>query len=285
MEIKTAKGARELKEVTVNKTVYVSHQELKELAREDGIMFDFPHIIAGACVCVMCVVSNEQGLRCYGAGQAKEMGHAADLAFDNAVIDLYKIRARSSVEAEIVKAEKAKPEQGCKAAEEAIAPKAGAEAAAARKAAEEAAARKAAEVAATKKGAVKAIAQKAAAEAAAAKKPEGGAVQGIGYWYEHEPDWARCHSLTPEDRDDIVINYGPFKPTMAPSELKPGPRHLSQVLKYRPDFVEKLVGIQPPAYMQRIPQILMYCERHGIGLHATSGKAHDIMAQYGVREL
>ena len=55
MEIKTAKGARELKEVTVNKTVYVSHQELKELAREDGIMFDFPHIIAGACVCVMCV--------------------------------------------------------------------------------------------------------------------------------------------------------------------------------------------------------------------------------------
>ena len=252
MEIKTAKGARELKEVTVNKTVYVSHQELKELARKDGIMFDFPHIIAGACVCVMCVVSNEQGLRCYGAGQAKEMGHA---------------------------------EQGCKAAVEAIAPKAGAEAAAARKAAEEAAARKAAEVAAAKKGAEKAIAQKAAAEAVAAKKPEGGAVQGIGYWYEHEPDWARCHSLTPEDRDDIVINYGPFKPTMAPSELKPGPRHLSQVLKYRPDFVEKLVGIQPPAYMQRIPQILMYCERHGIGLHATSGKAHDIMAQYGVREL
>jgi len=326
MKINTEKGTMELKEATVNNTVYVSHQDLKTLAREEGVMFDFPHISAGDNASAMCVVSNMQGMRCYGTGQAQSLKHAADLAFDNAMIDLYMVCARSSVELEIMKAAKTKAEQkkkaadekvgeeaaekaaAKKAAEEAAAKKAAEEAAAkkaakeaaAKKAAEEAAAKKAAEEAAAKKAAQEAAAKKAAEEAAAKKAAQEAAAkkaaeeaasrkaaeeQRTGYWYENESDWVGCHSLTPEDPDDTVINYGPFKQTGDPSELKPGPKYLSQVLKYRTDFVEKLVGIQPPAFIQRIPQILTYCGRHGIGLHATSSKAHDILAQYGVKEL
>ena len=63
MKIKTTTGKeRELKEVTVNNITYVPHQELKILAREDGVMFDFPHISVGSYASAMCVVSNAQGV-------------------------------------------------------------------------------------------------------------------------------------------------------------------------------------------------------------------------------
>lgn len=257
MKIKTAtKGTVELKEITVNNLTYVAHQDLKNLVRQEGVMFDFPHISTENYASAMCVVSNMQGVRCYGTGQAPSLTHAADLAFDNAVIDLYSVSARSAVELDIAAA--ADQIKAAKAAKQ--------------KAAEEAAAKKAAEEAAAKK----------AAEEAAAQKP---AAQKAGYWYVEEADWIGCHSLTPNDPDDTVVDYGPFKNTGETSELRPGPKYLSQVLKYRPDFVEKLIGIQPPAFMPKVPQILTYCERHGIGLHATSGKAHDILVKYGVKEL
>ena len=307
MKINTENGARELRETTVNNTVYLSHQDLKLLAREDGIMFDFPHLSVEANASAMCVVSNIQGMRCYGTGQAQTLKHAADLAFDNAVIDLYKICGRSAIELDIVKtaetakkmvekattkkaaeeaaAKKAAEEAAAKKAAEEAAAKKAAEEAAAKKAAEEAAAKKAAEEAAAKKAAEEAAAKKAAEEAAARKKAAEEAAQRTGYWYKDEPDWVGCHSLTPEDPDDTVIDYGPFRNTSDPSELKPGPKYLSQVLKYRADFVEKMISIQPPMFVHRIPQFLGYCSRHGIGLHATSGKARDALAQYGVKEL
>lgn len=352
MKIKTAtKGTVELKEITVNNLTYVAHQDLKNLVRQEGVMFDFPHISTENYASAMCVVSNMQGVRCYGTGQAPSLTHAADLAFDNAVIDLYSVSARSAVELDIadaadqIKAAKAAKQKAAeeaaakKAAEEAAAKKAAedkkaakeaaakkaekeaatkkaaeevaakkdAEEAVKKKAAEEAADKKAAEEAAAKKKAAEAAAKKAAEEAAkkvaeeaaakkaaeeaaakkaaeeaAAQKP---AAQKAGYWYVEEADWIGCHSLTPNDPDDTVVDYGPFKNTGETSELRPGPKYLSQVLKYRPDFVEKLIGIQPPAFMPKVPQILTYCERHGIGLHATSGKAHDILVKYGVKEL
>ncbi len=314
----------------MNDTVYVSHQELKALAKEEGVMFDFPYISAGAIAAAMCVVSTVEGMRCYGTGQAQSLAHATDLAFDNAMIDLYGIPGRSCVEFEIMKAAKkaatetialeaaegagkkaaggvaakkaAEEATAKKAAEEAAAKKAAEEAAArkaaeeaaakkaaeeaaAKKAAEEVAARKAAEEAAAKKAAEEAAARKAAEETAAQKATENAASATHSTSYENDPDWIGCHSLTPEDPDDMVINYGPFKQTDEPSVLKPGPKYLSQVIKYRPDYIEKLVGLQPPTFMPRILQILGYCQRHGIGLHATSSQAHDILAQHGVKEL
>ena len=302
MKIKTAKGTLELKEATINNIAYVAHQDLKNLARQDGVMFDFPHISTENYASAMCVVSNMQGVRCYGTGQAPSLTHAADLAFDNAVIDLYSVSAKSAVELDIaaaadqIKAAKAAKQKAAedvaakKAAKDATENKKAAEEAAAKKAAEEAAAKKVAEEAAAKKAAEEAAAKKAAEEAATKKAAEEAvaqkpAVQKAGYWYAEEADWIGCHSLTPNDPDDTVVDYGPFKNTGEASELRPGPKYLSQVLKYRPDFVEKLIGIQPPAFMPKVPQILTYCERHGIGLHATSGKAHDILVKYGVKEL
>ena len=325
MKIKTTTGKEmELKEVTVNNITYVPHQELKILAREDGVMFDFPHTSVGSYASAMCVVSNAQGVRCYGTGQAPAFTQAADLAFDNAVIDLYGINTRSAVEVDIAAAadqiKGAKAEQERKAAEEAAAKeaaakkvaekaaakKAAAEAAAkeaaAKKAAEEAAAKKAVEEAAAKKAAEEAAAKKAAEEAAAKKaaarkaatdkqaeetrkQDAGSTAPKTGYWYVNEEDWIGCHSLRPEDPGDTVVNYGPFKDAGERSDLKPGPKYLSQVLKYRSDFIEKLIGIQPPALQQYIPQILEYCQRHDIGLHATTSQARELLTKYGVKEL
>ena len=325
MKIKTTTGKEmELKEVTVNNITYVPHQELKILAREDGVMFDFPHTSVGSYASAMCVVSNAQGVRCYGTGQASAFTQAADLAFDNAVIDLYGINTRSAVEVDIAAAadqiKGAKAEQERKAAEEAAAKeaaakkvaekaaakKAAAEAAAkeaaAKKAAEEAAAKKAVEEAAAKKAAEEAAAKKAAEEAAAKKaaarkaatdkqaeetrkQDAGSTAPKTGYWYVNEEDWIGCHSLRPEDPGDTVVNYGPFKDAGERSDLKPGPKYLSQVLKYRSDFIEKLIGIQPPALQQYIPQILEYCQRHDIGLHATTSQARELLTKYGVKEL
>ena len=343
MKIKTTTGKEmELKEVTVNNITYVPHQELKILAREDGVMFDFPHTSVGSYASAMCVVSNAQGVRCYGTGQAPAFTQAADLAFDNAVIDLYGINTRSAVEVDIAAAadqiKGAKAEQERKAAEEAaakeaaakkvaekaaakkaaaeaaakeaaakkVAEEAAAEAAAkeaaAKKAAEEAAAKKAVEEAAAKKAAEEAAAKKAAEEAAAKKaaarkaatdkqaeetrkQDAGSTAPKTGYWYVNEEDWIGCHSLRPEDPGDTVVNYGPFKDAGERSDLKPGPKYLSQVLKYRSDFIEKLIGIQPPALQQYIPQILEYCQRHDIGLHATTSQARELLTKYGVKEL
>lgn len=300
----------ELKEVTVNNITYVPHQELKILAREDGVMFDFPHTSVGSYASAMCVVSNAQGVRCYGTGQAPAFTQAADLAFDNAVIDLYGINTRSAVEVDIAAAadqiKGAKAEQERKAAEEAAAKKvaekaaakkaaaeAAAKEAAAKKAAEEAAAKKAVEEAAAKKAAEEAAAKKAAARKAATdkqaeetrKQDAGSTAPKTGYWYVNEEDWIGCHSLRPEDPGDTVVNYGPFKDAGERSDLKPGPKYLSQVLKYRSDFIEKLIGIQPPALQQYIPQILEYCQRHDIGLHATTSQARELLTKYGVKEL
>ena len=331
MKIKTTTGKeRELKEVTVNNITYVPHQELKILAREDGVMFDFPHISVGSYASAMCVVSNAQGVRCYGTGQASAFTQAADLAFDNAVIDLYGINTRSAVEVDIAaaadqikgaKATKAERERKAveeaaakeaavkKAAEEAsakkaaeaaakkvadeaaakkVAAEAAAKEAAAKKAAEEAAAKKAAEEAAAKKSAEEAAARKAATDKQAEetrKQDAGSTAPKTGYWYVNEEDWIGCHSLRPEDPGDTVVNYGPFKDAGERSDLKPGPKYLSQVLKYRSDFIEKLIGIQPPALQQYIPQILEYCQRHDIGLRATTSKAHELLKKYNVKEL
>ena len=359
MKIKTTTGKEmELKGVTVNNITYVPHQELKALAREDGVMFDFPHTSAGSNASAMCVVSNAQGVRCYGTGQAPAFTQAADLAFDNAVIDLYGINARSAVEVDIAAAadqiraaKAAKAEQERKAAEEAAAreaaakkaaeekaakeaaakkaaeekaakkaaeeaakkaaeaeqerkaaKEAAAKEAAAKKAAEEAAAKKAAEEAAAKEAAAKKAAEEKAAKEAAAKKATeeaaankqaeetrkqdaGSTAPKTGYWYVNEEGWVGCHSLTPEDPGDTVVNYGPFKDAGERSDLKPGPKYLSQVLKYRSDFIEKLIGIQPPALQQYIPQILEYCQRNGIGLRATTSKAHELLKKYNVKEL
>ena len=311
MKIKTTTGKEmELKEVTVNNITYVPHQELKILAREDGVMFDFPHTSVGSYASAMCVVSNAQGVRCYGTGQAPAFTQAADLAFDNAVIDLYGINTRSAVEVDIAAAadqiKGAKAEQERKAAEEAAAKKvaekaaakkaaaeAAAKEAAAKKAAEEAAAKKAVEEAAAKKAAEEAAAKKAAARKAATdkqaeetrKQDAGSTAPKTGYWYVNEEDWIGCHSLRPEDPGDTVVNYGPFKDAGERSDLKPGPKYLSQVLKYRSDFIEKLIGIQPPALQQYIPQILEYCQRHDIGLHATTSQARELLTKYGVKEL
>ena len=331
MKIKTTTGKeRELKEVTVNNITYVPHQELKILAREDGVMFDFPHISVGSYASAMCVVSNAQGVRCYGTGQASAFTQAADLAFDNAVIDLYGINTRSAVEVDIaaaadqIKGAKAtKAERERKAAEEAaakeaavkkaaeeasakkaaeaaakkvadeaaakkVAAEAAAKEAAAKKAAEEAAAKKAAEEAAAKKSAEEAAARKAATDKQAEetrKQDAGSTAPKTGYWYVNEEDWIGCHSLRPEDPGDMVVNYGPFKDAGERSDLKPGPKYLSQVLKYRSDFIEKLIGIQPPALQQYIPQILEYCQRHDIGLRATTSKAHELLKKYNVKEL
>ena len=302
MKIKTTTGKEmELKEVTVNNITYVPHQELKILAREDGVMFDFPHTSVGSYASAMCVVSNAQGVRCYGTGQAPAFTQAADLAFDNAVIDLYGINTRSAVEVDIAAAadqiKGAKAEQERKAAEEAaakkVAEKAAAKKAAAEAAAKEAAAKKAAEEAAAKKAAEEAAAKKAAARKAATdkqaeetrKQDAGSTAPKTGYWYVNEEDWIGCHSLRPEDPGDTVVNYGPFKDAGERSDLKPGPKYLSQVLKYRSDFIEKLIGIQPPALQQYIPQILEYCQRHDIGLHATTSQARELLTKYGVKEL
>ena len=301
----------EIREAVENKVGYISHYDLKMLAANDGTMFDFPHVSTantGTFSSVMCVVSSMDGKRSYGTGQAQTLKWAADMAFDNAMIDLYQIKGKSSVDLEILKKmkadqeRKAAEEKAAKAAEEKAAKEAAAEKAAEEKAAREAAAKKAAEEKAAREAAVKKAAEeKAAREAAAKKAAEEDAARraaqesaskdsvpaagGTGYWYENEPDWAGCHSLTPEDPDDAVINYGPFKQTTQPSELKPGPKYLSQVLKYRADFVEKLIGIQPVKFMEKIPQILTYCSRHGIGLHAANGKARDMLQKYNVKEL
>lgn len=281
MEINTAKGTKKLKEATMNDIVYVSHQELKALAKEDGVMFDFPHICTENIASAMCVVSNVEGMRCYGIGQAQSLTHAANLAFDNAMIDLYEINARSCVEFEIMKTCK-------KAAKETVSQemvvKEAEEEAVEKKISGEAAKEKSEEEAA-KKTTKKVIKKKAEEESTAKKAAENTSPAAHNTSYENDSDWIGCHSLTPEDPDDTVINYGPFKQTEEPSLLKPGPKYLSQVLKYRSDFVEKLVGLQPPTFMPRIPGILRYCNRHGIGLHATSSQAHDILAQYGVKEL
>ena len=327
----------EIREAVENKVGYISHYDLKMLAANDGTMF--PHVSTantGTFSSVMCVVSGMDGKRSYGTGQAQTLKWAADMAFDNAMIDLYQIKGKSSVDLEILKkmkadqerkaaeekaakaaeekaakeaaAEKAAEEKAArkavakKAAEEKAAREAAAKKAAEEKAAREAAAKKAAEEKAAREAAAKKAAEeKAAREAAAKKAAEEDAARraaqesaskdsvpaagGTGYWYENEPDWAGCHSLTPEDPDDAVINYGPFKQTTQPSELKPGPKYLSQVLKYRADFVEKLIGIQPVKFMEKIPQILTYCSRHGIGLHAANGKARDMLQKYNVKEL
>lgn len=273
----------EIREAVENKVGYISHYDLKMLAANDGTMFDFPHVSTantGTFSSVMCVVSSMDGKRSYGTGQAQTLKWAADMAFDNAMIDLYQIKGKSSVDLEILK--KMKADQERKAAEEKAA-KAAEEKAAKEAAAEKAAEEKAAREAAAKKAAEEDAARRAAQESAS--KDSVPAAGGTGYWYENEPDWAGCHSLTPEDPDDAVINYGPFKQTTQPSELKPGPKYLSQVLKYRADFVEKLIGIQPVKFMEKIPQILTYCSRHGIGLHAANGKARDMLQKYNVKEL
>lgn len=342
MKIQTTKGTMELKGTTINDITYVFHQELKALIRVDGVMFDFPHASVDSYAYAMCVVSNTQGVRCYGTGQAPAFTQAADLAFDNAVIDLYGIDARSAVEVDIavaadqIRAAKAEQERKVaeeaaakkaaeekaakkvaakeatakKATEEAAAKKSAAEAAAkeaaAKKATEEAAvkkaaeeaAKKAAEEAAAKKAAAKEAAAKKAAEEAAARKAAadkqaeetrkqdaGSTAPKTGFWYVNEEGWVGCHSLTPEDPGDTVVNYGPFKEAGERSNLRPGPKYLSQVLKYRSDFIEKLIGIQPPALQQYIPQILEYCQRHDIGLRATSSQARELLKKYSVKEL
>ena len=203
--------------------------------------------------------------------------------------------------AEEASAKKAAEAAAKKVADEAAAKKVAAEAAAkeaaAKKAAEEAAAKKAAEEAAAKKAAEEAAAKKSAEEAAARKaatdkqaeetrkQDAGSTAPKTGYWYVNEEDWIGCHSLRPEDPGDMVVNYGPFKDAGERSDLKPGPKYLSQVLKYRSDFIEKLIGIQPPALQQYIPQILEYCQRHDIGLRATTSKAHELLKKYNVKEL
>lgn len=287
----------EIREAVENKVGYISHYDLKMLAANDGTMFDFPHVSTantGTFSSVMCVVSGMDGKRSYGTGQAQTLKWAADMAFDNAMIDLYQIKGKSSVDLEILKKmkadqeRKAAEEKAAKAAEEKAAKEAAAEKAAEEKAARKAVAKKAAEEKAAREAAAKKAAEEDAARRAAqesASKDSVPAAGGTGYWYENEPDWAGCHSLTPEDPDDAVINYGPFKQTTQPSELKPGPKYLSQVLKYRADFVEKLIGIQPVKFMEKIPQILTYCSRHGIGLHAANGKARDMLQKYNVKEL
>ena len=92
----------EIQAKALNGTTYVSHQDLKNTMYEDGVEFDFPHAgTVGTDVYTMCVVCTPTGARRFGTGQAPTMGQAANLALDNALIDLYKINAQSCVEVEL----------------------------------------------------------------------------------------------------------------------------------------------------------------------------------------
>ena len=123
MKVKMNNVTVDMKETVDNGVAYLSHRDLMDNAQKAGVMFDFPHVNIGNFASVMCVVSGVQGPRCYGTGQATKLSQASDLAYDNAILSLFGIPARSAVELEIaadiaLKAEATKKEADRHAAEE-----------------------------------------------------------------------------------------------------------------------------------------------------------------------
>lgn len=270
MKVKMNNVTVDMKETVENGVAYLSHRELMDNAQKAGVMFDFPHVNVGNFASVMCVVSGVQGPRCYGTGQATKLSQASDLAYDNAILSLFGIPARSAVELEIaadiaLKAEATKKEADRRAAEEAR-----------RKAEEdkrlkEEADRRAAEEARRRE------------EEAKRKATQANTESSNSYNYANNSDWDGCHSLTPEDPLDLLVNFGPYKPQDEVTEQKPGPKYLSQIIKYRKDFIEKIVTMQPPTFAKYLDTMLKYCHNHDIALSVTSPKGIDMCNKYGVR--
>lgn len=69
------------------------------------------------------------------------------------------------------------------------------------------------------------------------------------YWFEHEPDWETPQSLTPENPDDVLLQERPFDPKRKASDqepaetrmMRPGPKYISQVLKYNPVHIRSII--------------------------------------------
>ena len=72
-----------------------------------------------------------------------------------------------------------------------------------------------------------------------------------GYWFEHLPEWEIPQSLTPENPDDILLKEAVFNPNKkapddAPDETRmyrPGPKYISQLLKYREVHARSIVRL------------------------------------------
>lgn len=72
-----------------------------------------------------------------------------------------------------------------------------------------------------------------------------------GYWFEHVPEWEIPQSLTPENPDDILLKEAVFNPNKkapddAPDEtrmFRPGPKYISQLLKYREVHARSIVRL------------------------------------------
>lgn len=77
--------------------------------------------------------------------------------------------------------------------------------------------------------------------------------------YCDDPDWQGCHSLTPTISCDIILDCGPFAPTDKPTMRHPGPKYISQVAKFAPAYLARIIDLRPPVYKNFLANIMSYC--------------------------
>ena len=116
-----------------------------------------------------------------------------------------------------------------------------------------------------------------------------------GYWFEHLPEWEIPQSLTPENPDDILLKEAVFNPNKkapddAPDETRmyrPGPKYISQLLKYREVHARSLVRLGTKSNIAATRNvanaIVRYLKSQHIMLDCTDDPALAIVLdQHGV---
>ena len=112
------------------------------------------------------------------------------------------------------------------------------------------------------------------------------------YWFEHEPDWETPQSLTPENPDDVLLQERPFDPKrkatdQEPAEtrvMRPGPKYISQVLKYNPAHIRSIIRYVEAGPMSHLAGLCITYLKSQHYLLDCSGDpvAASVLDSYGV---
>lgn len=112
------------------------------------------------------------------------------------------------------------------------------------------------------------------------------------YWFEHEPDWETPQSLTPENPDDVLLQERPFDPRRKASDqepaetrvMRPGPKYISQVLKYNPAHIRSIIRYVEAGPMSHLAGLCITYLKSQHYLLDCSGDpvAASVLDSYGV---
>lgn len=112
------------------------------------------------------------------------------------------------------------------------------------------------------------------------------------YWFEHEPDWETPQSLTPENPDDVLLQERPFDPKRKASDqepaetrvMRPGPKYISQVLKYNPAHIRSIIRYVEAGPMSHLAGLCITYLKSQHYLLDCSGDpvAASVLDSYGV---